>query len=395
MDKALFVTTSGYFIELVRYALDKERQTSPAPEKPAEVSWQNLFALSERHYLSAVVYAALKNCENKPDESLLEKWEHAYHVCVHVDIHQQFAWEELKTSFAEKDLRILPLKGLNMKLLYPETPLRLMSDLDILYEKERFKEVEKELLALGYEFDKKTAASNHQVFSRPPVTLEMHNALFSEVSPYRAYYERVWDRALPTEEKCVYRLSPEDEYVFMLLHARKHFVGCGCGVRSVADFWLFLNRYGETLDREKVAREIAEADRTANGSGEGNDGLSLAEFEETVVREIGLWFESAEPVLDETGLRLVSDGVYGRQENVWGKNLRAEGKGKYLLRRLFPPLKTMRQNYPVLKKCPILLPFCWLHRGFRALFFRRDRVARELNYVKQAKPTDPKKEKNG
>ena len=38
----------------------------------------------------------------------------------------------------------------------------------------------------------------------------------------------------------------------------------------------------------------------------------------------------------------------------------------------------MTVGYPVLKKVPVLLPFCWLHRIFDRLLFRRDRIRAQL-----------------
>lgn len=102
----------------------------------------------------------------------------------------------------------------------------------------------------------------------------------------------------------------------------------------------------------------------------GAEGAPLKNFEATLFREIGLWFEGESAVLDETGLEILSDGVYGRAEKRWIKESRKAGRGKYLFGRLFPPFRTMKQAFPVLKKLPFLLPFFWIWRILRGVFKR-------------------------
>lgn len=152
---------------------------------------------------------------------------------------------------------MLPLKGLWIKPLYPETQLRQMADLDILYEEKNFPKVKAAMKALGYVYVKKSAGSNHQVFQRPPVMdVEMHRQLLSEAVPFAYYYADPWARALPADEPCLYRFSHEDEYLFMLVHDYKHFFGAGSGARTVADFYVFLKAYGDLLDKKWLAEEI-------------------------------------------------------------------------------------------------------------------------------------------
>lgn len=245
MDRESFLKTGAYFLGLVRLGSEENRKKSLFPKKPDGVKWTDIFYLSEKHSLSAVTFRALESADEKPKGEVWEKWERAYRVCVHADIQQLFAWDEIKEDFSEKGINVLPLKGLRIKKLYPETVLRLMGDLDILYRKSQFFEVKNGLQALGYIYKKESAGGHHQIFERPPVThVEMHRALLPDESPFAEYYADPWQRALPTDEESVYRFSLEDEYIFMLMHGYKHFSGAGSGVRTVLDFYLFLKAYG-------------------------------------------------------------------------------------------------------------------------------------------------------
>ena len=113
------------------------------PEKPKDVEWKALFRLSELHSLAAVTFRALQTSGLRPDEETFAAWKKAAEICVLADTQQLFAWEELKDLCAEKGFRFLPLKGLRLKYLYPEASLRLMGDLDILYEKIDFRSLKR------------------------------------------------------------------------------------------------------------------------------------------------------------------------------------------------------------------------------------------------------------
>ena len=433
MDKETFFKTGEYFIRLVRFGASGGEGLPP--EKPEEVSWRDILLLSEKHSLAALTYSALSRLEKKPDGETAEKWEHAYRVCVHADIQQEFAWEEIKERFSKEGIKFLPLKGILLKSLYPEPAFRSMGDLDILYEEKDFEKIKALMRESGYEYRTESAGSNHQIFFRPPVTtVELHRALLNDTSPFAEYYKDVWRRALPTAEPFVCRLSREDEYIFLLIHGHKHFSGAGSGVRTVLDFWLYLKRYGKELDREYIAAELSRAQEIARQSASphaqeiacqsaspsiqetsqtaksenlrntdpetafnpfeeaasdmivetaAETEAPLEEFEKTLEREISLWFSAENPTLDETEVALLSDGVYGRIEKLWERKLQEKGKFKYFAERLFPPYKVMKQRFTLLEKLPFLLPFFWIWRLIRGAFCRRKAAAAEYRYIRE------------
>ncbi len=433
MDKETFFKTGEYFIRLVRFGASGGEGLPP--EKPEEVSWRDILLLSEKHSLAALTYSALSRLEKKPDGETAEQWEHAYRVCVHADIQQEFAWEEIKERFSEQGIKFLPLKGILLKSLYPEPAFRSMGDLDILYEEKNFEKIKTLMRESGYEYRTESAGSNHQIFFRPPVTtVELHRALLNDTSPFAEYYKGVWRRALPTAEPFVCRLSREDEYIFLLIHGHKHFSGAGSGVRTVLDFWLYLKRYGKELDRKYIAAELSRAQEIARQSASphaqeiacqsaspsmqetsqtaksenlrntdpetafnpfeeaasdmivetaAETEAPLEEFEKTLEREISLWFSAENPTLDETGVALLSDGVYGRIEKLWERKLQEKGKFKYFAERLFPPYKVMKQRFTLLEKLPFLLPFFWIWRLIRGAFCRRKAAAAEYRYIRE------------
>lgn len=380
MTKERLTHTCEYFLRLVRAGAGLSEE--PLPDKPDDVEWKDLFLLSDKHSLAAVTCRALPLLPSAPDEETAAAWKKANDVCIHADMQQLWAWEEIRETLAAKGLRLLPLKGLHTKYLYPETYLRLMGDLDILYEKERFPELKKEMEGLGYTFQTNTLGSHHQVFFRPPVTdVEMHADLLPSVSPFAGYYADPWAKAIPTEEEGVFRFSAEDEYIFMLLHAYKHFRGAGSGVRTILDFCLFRKKHPDIPDKNYVAEELQKLEKLGAAQGEAPDALRA--FAQSVSDMETRWFQG-EISLSDGDLPVFADGVYGKVENIWTQGVRKKGKTRYLFSRLFPPFKVMQSGWPVLRKLPFLLPFCWIARLFRGMFRRRKQIAREYRFVRHS-----------
>ena len=65
------------------------------------------------------------------------------------------------------------------------------------------------------------------------------------------------------------------------------------------------------------------------------------------------------------------------------------GKGRYILSRLFPKVSIMKNTYPVLEKCPVLLPFYYLVRLFSRLRHRKKEIRSEVHQLKNSKGDRP------
>lgn len=409
MNKEEFLKLIEYLVRLVRRGADPARAAEPVPVKPDGIAWEQVYALAEKHSLSVAAFRALQAAnnpiENRPEKALWDKWENFCRMQAMADIQQLYAWEELSATFSDRGLKLLPLKGLHIKHLYSETYVRQMGDLDILYEKGCFKKVRAAMEELGYAFDKNSENHHHQVFSRAPVTeAELHRDLLPDSSVYAAYYADPWAKARPTDVPYIYRYALEDEYVFMLVHSVKHFTGGGSGIRTALDFYLFTEKYKAELDRDYIDAEIKRADeiRTstenlgAGGAGlvweEGETSETIAEFEKIILSVAYGWFGGEDVKTDEKGLMMASDGVYGKSEHIWKKNLNAHEK-TYFFRRLFPSYAYLKTWNPILNKAPFLLPYVWLKRIVRGIFCHGKKLRAEYRWVKAEKKRKKQEEK--
>ena len=111
------------------------------------------------------------------------------------------------------------------------------------------------------------------------------------------------------------------------------------------------------------------------------------------VRELcDAWFGDGE-MTDELygfGMKFLYGGAFGTKEvnmrNVAASEISSvEGKSflhkkiKYILRLIFPSPDVMKEEYPFLKRVPVLLPAAWIIRGFRSVFLKKGTVRNVLS----------------
>ena len=154
----------------------------------------------------------------------------------------------------------------------------------------------------------------------------------------------------------------------MYAHMAYHFVSGGCGIRSLMDIWVMEQKMGLSYTSAKELLTRA----------------GLYDFARGMSRVANQCFtENATDDFAELTLKYIyTGGVYGSKENtVAVKKSQNKSSFVYVLRRMFLPYRTMVLGYPILKKAPFLLPFCWVARWIRAIFGKSKRITNEINCV--------------
>ena len=88
--------------------------------------------------------------------------------------------------------------------------------------------------------------------------IEAHRAMYDKtVDGRQAEYFSDMSRAVLREGyQFTYDFNIEDFYIYMIAHIAKHFYAMGCGIRNLLDIYIYLNKYGEQLDREYISSEL-------------------------------------------------------------------------------------------------------------------------------------------
>ena len=350
------------FITLLSAAV----QPGKIPE-PQDPDYPHILRLAESHAVTGLLYPALKKVLPSGEALLTSLKKQSFSSAAREGIQEK----ELARIFAacqEAGIPILPLKGCVIKALYPYPELRLMSDADLLIREGDGRKMRSLMEGLGFRFRKVDAGDTDVYVSPLSMNYEIHLDLEGEgFSPAsRRFLKRLPDLAHAVREgSCILELPPEEHYVYILCHFIKHFIYGGVGVRQLAD--LFLCRHRWDLRWERVRSLLEE--------------LELEAFHSSLEALWGHWFlgEEATDLTEELGTYILKSGVFGNEEQRAADRLLSQNKEKsYVLSRLFPPYKTMKAYFPILKKLPILLPFAWVWRAIRAVLFRRGKLNTEL-----------------
>ena len=295
-------------------------------------------------------------------------------AAVYEDVRQTAEIEQLMEAFEENGIYCIPLKGIRTKKLYPESELRTMGDLDILYKKEQTDELRRVMKEQGYSWSGE--ASKHDHYEKGGRIVEMHKELLSSESRAYDYFLKIWDRAQPEEGKrYCWQMSMEDHYLFTLYHLIEHFIRGGIGIRMVLDIYI-LSGLPE-LDRDKTAEELKK--------------LKIDRFEKNILDIAGKWFDPSRGLqgtgalsgLEEMEEYIVNGGIFGNTVNEQANNaLRYGSRGKFLKSVIFPSYKTMQSVFPDLDS-PILLPAAWAKRWWNVWTKRRGNVRKQLGRAGQ------------
>jgi hypothetical protein len=125
-------------------------------------------------------------------------------------------------GFNESNVLVLPLKGpMLAEQLYGSVTLRVSRDLDILVSQADQPRAEAVLTSMG--FAPGPADDYHRPWRRKSTTVELHHNVENPLA-FNFHVEGAIRRALPAAfqgQPCV-RLTPEDELLFLCLHAARH-----------------------------------------------------------------------------------------------------------------------------------------------------------------------------
>lgn len=363
---AIFNTEWEYLIHLLNAVIKDETPL----EMPENLDFNKLFEVAESHTVANTAFYGIEKLQRKPEPALLSKWSEIRDKEIVKDLSQLVEIEDISEKFANAGIRFIHLKGAVLKYLYPQSDFRTMSDLDIYIEKKDAEKAGAILLENGYRVYSVEKGVHDVYFKDPVYNIEIHTGLFGyDGNQFNALFENLWEKAT-TEDGKKYTLTPEYFFAFLLAHGIKHYSTGGSGIRCFMDIYVYRKALGDKLDLSKVYELFEQV----------NERKKCEEF--IVLSEV--WFEGKETnrELSEMAEYIIRGGVYGSFENYTLYGMKNNGKWGFFFKRLFPTFQFMKEHYPILYKAPILLPFCWIVRIFRALTKYKGQTAEKFKTFK-------------
>lgn len=328
--------------------------------------------LIQSQSLVPLIFQGACNCKIPADSEIMGRYQTGYLRTVIHSEQQDRAVNRIFQVFEENGIDYMPLKGCNLKKLYPRPELRIMGDADILIRLEQYEKIEPLIAQLQYE---KVSETAHEFCWKSKVLfLELHKRIIDpNHEDLCGYFGDGWDKAI-LDEGHRYMLSREDEFIFLFTHMTKHFRLTGIGARLFVDLYLYRRAYPQ-MDEAKIEAAMKQ--------------LGILDFYRNVMKMLEVWFEDRQPdaVTDMITEYIFSSGNWGSQENkVYAKELKKEeniknSRFRSLMRTLFIPLEEIQSSYNILYKFPILLPVFWVVRWFDVLLHRRGNIKKRMDIV--------------
>lgn len=358
------ITASTMMLSLCRAALRGEQSTL-LPQNEQQLA--ELYAMADRHDLAHLVSLALYRAGRLDlTGEIGAKFQKAQMLALYRYEYQRVELKNVCDVLEEEGIDHLPLKGAVLRSLYPEPWMRTSSDIDILIKQEDVSRAE-ELLGqrLGYKAPTDRTAHDISFYSPSGVHVELHFDLVEEQDTSEAavaLLREVWSHTVLLEGYR-YRRAMTDGmfYFYHIAHMAKHVAYSACGVRNFIDLWL--------LDEQS---ELHEQERQQLLSRTGLD-----TFAGIASRLSRAWFSGEK--LDATGQELADYVLYGasfdtESNYVTVRNMKKQGKLKYMLSRIFMPYDQLVILYPSLKGRRYLTLFYQIRRLICGLFKGRWRV---------------------
>lgn len=364
------VTHKG-IITLLRSGLTGEKLSLPA-----DFSLEKACEIVRKQSVVPLVYQGAVHCGIPKNHPVMQKMLFISYQMLLAHERQMKALDGIFAGFERNGIPYLPVKGCNLKPLYPKPELRTMGDVDILIHPQDHDRIRPVMESLGFAY----CVENDHVFEWDSEALhvELHKSLIPPMDEdYYSYYGSGWQLAKKGSGSR-HDLSPEDAYIFIFAHFARHYRGGGIGCRHVVDLQVYRNAYPE-LDMDYIAGELEK--------------LHLLEFYGNVRRMLDVWFtdREADMVSELITAFVFSGGSWGSMEaEMYSREVKNAKKAggirhsslKSLLTAAFPPACQLSYRYTVIRKYPFLLPVIWVVRWIDVIFFRPQNIRKRVRILR-------------
>lgn len=337
-------------------------------EIPKEIDAELLCKIADIHKISSILYPVLTQKGIKNANMRFE-----FNYWLTVETNQQIFLEIIRERLEAEKIRFICIKGAYIRTLYPETYMRSSTDLDIFVDDENTERVREIMQDLGCEVIRFSHKRQDDAYAWGKfVHIEIHRKLIDGKCPWSNKCQEIVDRTFPKKEGSYeYLMSAEDFYLHMIAHMAKHLKYSGCGIRMVLDIWIYLRKFGDTLDRNVLDKRLKDC------------GLDI--FESEIVKLVDYWFCGKDANAKTVALAryIFESGLFGSNKQYFATELVTivgnggsvkSGTVKKLMQNIFTPYTDMTIYYPKLQKYPILLPYYWFIKNMRVLLFNRSRI---------------------
>ena len=359
-------TTETQFLRIAKAAIS-------GGDLPAEkVGWPAIFTLANQQKLLPILFEAVRKMPAAEENAALfavTKQQVIGQVLNQTVRSAEFS--DLYHKLRSAGLHPIVVKGQLCSRLYPLKDHRISADDDLYIPDAEFMACHEQLLVNGLTTDTpadelSTADEVSYTKKGSPLYIELHRHLFDSAEDAHDELNHFFADLNPVEIDGFLAMPPHEHLLYLILHAYKHFVRSGIGLRQFCDIGLWARDYHTEIDWQRLYEQcesVHAATFAAAAFRIARDYLDIefdlpAPWSETV---------DVEPLLHDS----LCGGVYGSNDltrlhssTVTLNAVKASrtGEKSSVLRTVFPKREYLERRYPYLKKRPYLLPVAWVQR---------------------------------
>ena len=286
------------------------------------------------------------------------------------------AFGGLWTDMEQAGFHPLVVKGTVCRALYSRPELRPSGDEDLYVSAEEFLPCCAFLQNRGMMPDKLPFCDFGEIGWRDEhgLFIELHRDLFAgeefrELQKFFAFDTLEKEHYATPYGKSVSSLNPHDHLLYLLLHAYKHFVHSGFGIRQVCDIGMWVQKYADRIDWPTLATQCGAVQIKRFAAAV----FGIARYDLQIDFPVPTDFEAGpdygKPMLKD----ILCGGIFGSSDadrlhsatvTLNAVKAKKTDTKSSVLQSIFPSKKEMQNKFPYVKKYPILLPAAWIQRIF-------------------------------
>lgn len=388
-----YKNASRYIVYLIKVTLNQME----LKESPVNCSWETIWDLVEKNYIEALIGNYIQKYEKIVPTEIRNAGNKSYNETLYRQVCFDIERENVQKNLEDQKLSYLMLKGINISKYYPQAGTRWMSDNDILCgyiqkdenrgyraKGETNEEIqywkEKACVAIQTAMEnsgfslKDKGASHDSYIKLPMVKFEMHHQLFlrSFDETKAKYYQNPWKKAIPDKQRpYLYHYAKEDEYIYLVTHAYKHFSRSGTGIRTLIDIYVFLKNNTD-MNRNYILEQLQI--------------LKLEDFE-ALLRNTAIHVFSIDGQMTseewDTVFYMIGSGIYGtslnrikhslEEKDLDGRNSQSR-VWHYMKDRLWLNESMMKEYFPFFYRHRHLRPIMPLYRIIKGILIHPKKI---------------------
>lgn len=334
-----------------------------------KVTWRKVYDLAKEHDMHCLLYHLLNQQKHQSWKqfSFAENWQNEYLEETFTLQHFMKEVEHMLFKLSCADIDYIVLKGASLNKYYPNTFVRLMSDVDIFIDKSQMDKAKEVFSKQGYSIDRTSVKDI--TFQKPGhIPFEVHHTLFTpiHITNGEAFSKEVFRSKVQVGDH-EYRLGYEANLAYIIGHAAKHLYFMGIGLKTLYDIYVSLKNSSEEMDVELLVNYLKEISCHKVG-------IYLIELcRRCFSLEFDHGYEIDEDLVEWLMEKIIRSGRQGQSEYSLVLKILSLQKTKgtsplvIKLKILFPGLDIMEERYETLSRKPWLLPAFWCIRWAKLL----------------------------